>query len=50
MTDEIHQIFVPGRAFQVTDILVDSAGALLGIGVFCLLTLIVVKLRKTKAD
>ncbi len=28
--DEIHQIFVPGRAFQTTDILVDSAGALIG--------------------
>ena len=28
--DEIHQIFVPGRAFQTSDILVDSAGALIG--------------------
>ncbi len=30
VTDEIHQIFVPGRAFQITDILVDSTGALIG--------------------
>ena len=30
ITDEIHQIFVPGRAFQLTDILVDGTGALLG--------------------
>lgn len=30
ITDEIHQIFVPGRAFQLTDILVDSTGALIG--------------------
>ena len=29
--DEIHQIFVPGRAFQFSDILIDSAGAILGI-------------------
>lgn len=28
--DEIHQIFVPGRAFQFSDILVDSTGALIG--------------------
>lgn len=31
ITDEIHQIFVPGRAFQISDILVDSTGALLGV-------------------
>ena len=26
-TDEIHQYFVPGRAFQLSDILIDAAGA-----------------------
>lgn len=30
ITDEIHQIFVPDRAFQLSDILVDSTGALIG--------------------
>lgn len=30
ITDEIHQIFVPDRAFQFSDILVDSTGALIG--------------------
>lgn len=30
VTDEIHQLFVPGRAFQFSDILVDSMGALIG--------------------
>lgn len=29
--DEIHQIFVPGRAFQLSDILTDSIGAIIGI-------------------
>jgi VanZ family protein len=29
--DEIHQIFVPGRAFQLSDILIDSTGAIIGI-------------------
>lgn len=29
--DEIHQIFVPDRAFQISDILVDSTGALIGV-------------------
>lgn len=31
VSDEVHQIFVPGRAFMVTDILIDSAGALIGV-------------------
>ena len=49
LTDEIHQIFIPGRAFQVTDIAVDSAGALLGIGVFALLAVIVLSVKKKKS-
>lgn len=32
LSDEIHQIFSPGRAFQIIDILVDTAGSLFGIG------------------
>lgn len=27
VTDEIHQFFVPGRSFQVSDLLMDAAGA-----------------------
>lgn len=27
ITDEIHQLFVPGRAFQVSDLFMDAAGA-----------------------
>ena len=30
-SDEIHQIFVPGRSCEWKDILIDSSGALLGI-------------------
>ena len=37
VSDEIHQIFVPGRAFMVTDILIDSAGAFLGAVIIALL-------------
>lgn len=28
--DELHQIFVPGRSFQILDLLIDSGGAGLG--------------------
>lgn len=33
-TDEIHQLFVEGRACQFTDWLIDTAGALIGTAVF----------------
>ncbi|MCL2049195.1 MAG: VanZ family protein [Defluviitaleaceae bacterium] len=36
ITDEIHQHFVPGRVMSFTDVLIDSAGALAGVGVFYL--------------
>ena len=29
-TDEVHQFFVPGRAMMLTDVLLDSVGALAG--------------------
>ncbi len=31
VTDEFHQSFVPGRTPRVTDVLIDAAGAALGI-------------------
>lgn len=31
-TDEIHQSFVPGRGPAVTDVLIDTVGASLGVG------------------
>lgn len=31
ISDEIHQIFIPGRAFQISDILVDAMGSATGI-------------------
>ena len=30
-SDEIHQLFVPNRSFQVTDILIDSFGSLISL-------------------
>lgn len=31
ISDEIHQIFIPGRSGQISDVLLDSSGGLLGI-------------------
>ena len=36
-TDEWHQTFVPGRAGLFSDVLVDTAGCIIGIGLICLL-------------
>lgn len=37
ISDEIHQIFTPGRACQIKDILIDSVGSITGIYLFKLL-------------
>ena len=36
VTDEFHQMFVLGRGSLVSDVLIDFAGSLIGIGVFYL--------------
>ena len=30
VTDELHQLFVPGRAGMISDVLIDSLGVLFG--------------------
>ena len=32
ISDELHQLFVPGRGGQVKDVIIDSSGAVVGIG------------------
>ncbi|QFT90723.1 VanZ like family protein [Bacillus sp. THAF10] len=34
VSDEVHQLFVPGRSGQVSDVVLDSVGALTGIGIY----------------
>ncbi|GAA4069041.1 hypothetical protein GCM10022410_13710 [Amphibacillus indicireducens] len=31
ISDEVHQLFVPGRAGQVMDVVIDTTGAIAGI-------------------
>lgn len=33
VSDEIHQLFVPGRSCELRDVLIDTAGVLIGAGV-----------------
>ena len=48
VSDEIHQIFIPGRAFQISDMLVDATGAAAGIAVCVLLYIIVLRIIKSR--
>lgn len=34
ISDEVHQLYVPGRGGQVKDVLLDSVGAMVGIGLY----------------
>ncbi len=43
-SDELHQLFVPGRSCQAADVLIDGAGAMLGIAL--VLVYYVLKIRK----
>ena len=47
-TDEIHQIFVDGRAFQISDLLVDLAGILTGSVIIATIILIYMRITDTK--
>jgi VanZ family protein len=47
--DEIHQAFVPGRAFQFTDLLYDSVGMIFGCGGAVLLFFLYQKTNQKKS-
>lgn len=34
LSDEIHQLFVPGRAFQVVDLMIDLLGSIAGVYIY----------------
>lgn len=34
ISDEVHQLFIPGRSGEVRDVLIDSVGSAVGIGCF----------------
>ena len=46
ISDEIHQIFVPGRNCQITDICIDSIGSIIGIYLFNLINKNIKKKQK----
>lgn len=47
-TDEFHQLFVFGRAGRISDVLIDTAGAIIGISVYLIITAIINTVRRKK--
>lgn len=50
LSDEIHQIYVPGRAFQVGDLLMDGVGALIGVLLVSAFVALVCAMKRTKKE
>lgn len=48
-SDEFHQLFVPGRSGRVSDVLIDSSGALLGVIFFILLCKLIQIIRRRRS-
>lgn len=48
ITDEIHQIFVPGRAAEISDWLVDAGGACVGAALAVLMLVIVKRIAQKR--
>lgn len=46
VTDEVHQLFVEGRSCQLSDVMVDTCGVIIGMTVFGLLVKIILKIRQ----
>ena len=49
-SDEFHQLFVEGRAGRVSDVLIDSAGAVLGLALFLFIGTCMNKITKRRKE
>lgn len=51
ITDELHQLLVPGRSGNIWDVIIDSFGVITGVGIYLILRKIIeviIKNKKTK--
>ena len=49
-SDEIHQLFVPGRSGEVRDVMIDFSGAVLGIALSMLVFLLIYRIKKKRTE
>jgi VanZ family protein len=45
ITDEVHQLFVPGRGAQLQDVGIDTAGAVIGVLLYILMAKVFVRFK-----
>ncbi|MDG5789367.1 VanZ family protein [Evansella sp. AB-P1] len=45
ISDEVHQLFVPGRSGEVMDVVIDGLGSSVGIGIFLILEKLITRKR-----
>jgi VanZ family protein len=45
ISDELHQLFVPGRGGQVKDVFIDCAGTILGLSIYKVLEMIIFTMK-----
>lgn len=45
VSDEVHQLFIPGRAGQVRDVMIDTAGAIVGVGGFLVVEKLILRVK-----
>lgn len=48
ISDEVHQVFIPGRSGELRDVIIDTVGSGIGIGVYLLMCSVVYKKNKSK--
>ena len=49
ISDEIHQMYVPGRSCEFRDVCIDTCGAAIGAAI-CLVIVLITELRRVKAE
>ena len=49
-SDEIHQLFIPGRSGEVRDVMIDFSGAALGIALSMLVFLLICRIKKKRTE
>lgn len=50
VSDEVHQLFVEGRAFQLSDIFIDSIGAAIGVAVSAAFGMIYLNYKRRRSE
>lgn len=50
ISDEVHQLFVPGRSGQIRDVMIDTLGAFIGIVILSLFLILIDQYKKGKKE